>query len=323
MKKAIVTGATGFIGSLLVRKLLQQNIEVLALGRNELKNIDPIRLMMLKGAIYLQLDMCEITMLPKFVKEIGWDTDDSCVFYNVAWGGKSKLSDLDIDAQFRNVVWSVNAVRTAKILNCKKFIHIGSMEEAFTTKYLALDHNVNSEYNRHVIYSLAKMTSKKYLKLIAQQEKISLIFATNSHVMGSNDNKDSFLQVTLQKLITGDDLIFSDGNQIFDVISVSDVATAYVLIGQHGKNQRDYWVGSGQPRRLREYVEIMAALYPSGKELQFGKLSYNDISLVEEDFSIELLSHDVGFTPLQTFEETVHELYAWLTKDVLALESRE
>lgn len=320
MKKAIVTGATGFVGSVLVRELLRQGIEVLALGRREQKDINSMRFMMLKGATYLQLDMCEIALLPKLVKEIDWNADDSCVFYNVAWSGKLRLSDLDTDAQFRNVVWSVNAVRAAKILNCQKFIHVGSMEEAFTAKYLDLDHNTNSEYNRHVIYSLAKMTSKKYLKLIAQQEKISLIFTTNSHVMGPNDDKDSFLQVTLQKLINGDDLIFSDGNQIFDVISVNDVATAYVLIGKNGKDQRDYWIGSGKPRRLREYVEIMATLYPSGKALQFGKLPYNDISLVKEDFSITLLVHDVDFTPLQTFEETVHELYGWLTKDRRALE---
>jgi nucleoside-diphosphate-sugar epimerase len=314
MKKAIVTGATGFIGSVLVRKLLQHNIEVLALGRKAQKDVDPKRFVMLAGAIYLQLDMCEIDFLPELVKEIGWNADDSCVFYNVAWGGSSGLSDLDIDAQLKNVVWSANAVRAAKILNCKKFIHVGTMEEAFTSKYLTLDFNTNSEYNRHVIYSVAKMTAKKILKLVSRQEKINLIFATNSHVMGPNDDKDSFLQVTLKKLINGDDLIFSAGNQIFDVISVGDLASAYLLIGEDGKPHSDYWVGSGQPRRLREYVEIMAGLYPSGKALQFGKLPYNDISLTKEDLSIELLSQDTGFKPAQTYEETVHELYIWLTK---------
>ena len=117
--------------------------------------------------------------------------------------------------------------------------------------------------------------------------------------MGPNDDKDSFLQVTLRKLINGDDYTFSTGEQMFDVISVNDCARAFRLIGEYGKAHKEYWVGSGQPRRLKEYVEIMFSLYPSEKELQFGKMPYNDISLMEEDFSIELLSQDTGYKPIQ------------------------
>ena len=313
MKKAIVTGATGFIGSLLVKTLLDHNVEVLALGRKENNKIDPKRSLMLEGSTYLQLDMSKIDLLADLANEIGWNTEDSCVFYNVAWGGNLSLSDLNIAAQHKNVAWSANAIRIAKTLNCEKFVHVGTMEEAFTNAYLSLDFNTNTEYNRHVIYSVAKITSKKILKVISRQEKIDLIFATNSHVMGANDDKDSFLQVTLQKLINGDELIFSAGSQIFDVISVCDLTRAYYLIGKHGKHHMDYWVGSGQPRPLMEYVEIMANLYPSGKELQFGKMPYNDISLNLEDFSIESLTMDTGFKPEKTYEDNVHDLYDWLT----------
>ena len=112
--------------------------------------------------------------------------------------------------------------------------------------------------------------------------------------MGPNDYRDSFLRVTLKKLIDGDDLIFSTGEQMFDVISVHDCVNAYLLIGKNCNSSKEYWVGTGQPRRLREYVEIMANLYPSTKKLQFGKLPYNDISLKKEDFSIKLLSLDTS-----------------------------
>lgn len=298
----------------MVRKLLHNNVEVLALGRKAWQDVDPKRLVELEGLKYVQIDMSEIDSLPEGAKKVGWVFGDSCVFYNFAWGGEAKLSDLDVEAQMKNVAWSANAVRAAKILNCEKFVHVGTMEEAFTSKYLDLDFHTNSEYNRHIIYSVAKMEARNMLKLVSQQYKIDLIVATNSHVMGPNDDKDSFLQLTLKKLINGDDLIFSSGEQIFDVISVSDCASAYLLIGEYGKPHREYWIGSGQSRRLKEYVEIMAGLYPSGKELQFGKLPYNDVSLRKEDFSIELLSQDMGFKPIQTYEDTVHELYRWLTK---------
>ena len=142
---------------------------------------------------------------------------------------------------------------------------------------------------------------------------LDLLFATNSHVMGPADDKDSFLQMTLQKLIDGDDLLFSEGNQIFDCISVGDLANAYYLIGCKGISGSDYWVGSGSPRKLKEYVEIMYNLYPSGKKLQFGKFAYNDISLEYQDFSINLLTKDTGFTPSKSYEQTVKELHTWLS----------
>jgi nucleoside-diphosphate-sugar epimerase len=313
MKTAIVTGATGFIGSVLVRELINDEVHVLALGRKKWKDVDPKRLVQSPFLTYLQIDMSEISNLNILINNIKWDVTDDCVFFNFAWGGSSRLSDLDIEAQMKNVIWSANALKLAAALKCNKFIHVGTMEEAFTSKYLDLDYHTNSEYNRHVIYSVAKLASRNVLKMMSYNLGIDLIVATNSHVMGPNDDKDSFLQVTLEKLIKGDELIFSTGEQIFDVISVTDCARAYHYIGKFGKPFSEYWIGSGNPRRLREYVEIMYSLYPSTKQMQFGMMPYNDISLSLEDFNIQLLINDTGFHHLQSYEDTVHELYNWLS----------
>ncbi len=317
MEKAIVTGSTGFIGSFLVKKLLFHNVQVLALGKKAWREVDPSRLRETEGMNYIQIDMSDIESLPLQIKNIGWDPGTSCVFYNVAWGGIAGLSDLDVEAQMKNVVWAGNAIHVAKKLNCEKFVHIGTMEEVFANRYLDLNYHTNSEYNRHVIHGIAETAARKILKMISREKKIKLIIVSNSHVMGPNDYRDSFLRVTLKKLIDGDDLIFSTGEQMFDVISVHDCVNAYLLIGENGKSYKEYWVGTGQSRRLREYVEIMASLYPSGKELQFGKMPYNDISLMKEDFSIKSLTDDTGFMPSYEYEDAVHELYSWLTENKL------
>ena len=315
MKSAIITGATGFIGSTLVKLLIDNNIKVLALGRKPWTQVDQKRLQPNNILTYCRIDMNEIEMLPERVAESGWIGED-CVFYNFAWGGKSKLSDLEIEHQINNIAWAGNALKVAKKIGCSRFVHVGTMEEAFTSKYLQLDYHKNTEYNRHVVYSVAKMGSRKLLKILAKEEGVDLMIGTNSHVMGPNDDKDSFLQVTLQKLIDGDELIFSTGEQIFDVISAYDCASAYKLIGERGKPHQEYWIGSGEARPLKEYVKIMAKLYPSSQELQFGKFQYNDISLTLEDFSIEKLTEDTGFVPSMSYEETVHQLHNWLTKGI-------
>ncbi len=315
MKSAIITGATGFIGSTLVKLLIESDIKVLALGRKPWAEVDPKRLQQNDLLTYCQVNMEQIESLPQKVEELSWSGKD-CVFYNLAWGGKLRLSDLETEHQVNNIVWSANSLIAAKKVGCSRFVHVGTMEEAFTSKYLQLDFHKNSEYNRHVVYSVAKMGSRNLLKILAKQEGIDLMIGTNSHVMGPNDDKDSFLQVTLQKLIDGDELIFSTGEQIFDVISSFDCARAYQLIGEKGKPHREYWIGSGKARQLKKYVKIMSDLYPSGKELQFGKFEYNDISLRLEDFSIETLTEDTGFTPSKSYEKTVHQLHKWLTEGI-------
>ena len=99
MKSAIITGATGFIGSELVRLLLKSNIKVLALGRKSWDEVDKKRLQSHDCLTYLQLNMNQINLLPQELARLRWSIDD-CVFYNLAWGGKCRLSDLEILSVF-------------------------------------------------------------------------------------------------------------------------------------------------------------------------------------------------------------------------------
>lgn len=313
MKKAIVTGATGFIGAAFVGYLSRRGVEVLALGRKQLNEIREARRIRLRGAKYLQLDMDDISCLPEVLSEMGWKAGSECVFFNLAWGGEQGLSDLNVAAQLRNVTQAVSALEAASQLGCTRFIQVGTMEEAFTQKYLELDYHQHTQYNRHVIYSVAKMAARQAVEVKASQQGMDFIYVLHSHVMGPDDDKDSFLQVTLQKLMRGEELIFSSGEQYFDVISLEDCALGYYLICQKGKPGKTYWVGSGEPQRLREYVERMHALFPSEREMQFGKLPYNDIVLDKEVFSIASLVQDTGYQPTMTYEETVQALHKHLS----------
>lgn len=316
MKKAIVTGATGFIGSAFVEYLTKKNIEVLALGRKEFHSISFLRREKLEGAQYLKLNMSEISLLAKTISDIGWFVDDDCVFFNLAWGGESGLSDLNVAAQMKNVAWSVSALEVSKKIGCRRFIQVGTMEEAFTQKYLELDSRKDTQYNRHVIYSIAKIAARAALEIRSSQLGMDFIYVLHSHVMGPDDDKNSFLQVTLQKLIRCEELIFSTGEQFFDVISVSDCSLGYYLICQRGRPGSHYWVGSGDPRRLKEYVERMYALFPSGLEMEFGKMPYNDIVLEKEVFSISKLVQHTGYKPTMSYEQVVIDLHNYLVKSI-------
>lgn len=312
MNQAIVTGATGFIGSAFVEYLIQQGVNVLALGRKYPVDIQKARWDKLQGSSYIKLCMSSIGDLKFHIENSKFEVGTDCIFFNLAWSGASQLSDLSIEAQLRNVDECVAALETASKVGCCRFIQVGTMEEAFTQRYLELDHNQHSFYNRHVIYSVAKIAARQALEVRASQLGMEFIYVLHSHVMGPNDDKDSFLQMTLLKLIRGDELIFSSGDQYFDVVSLADCALGYYLICQKGIHGKEYWVGSGDPRRLRDYIQRMYALYPSSEKMQFGRLKYNDVVLEKNSFSIASLNEDTGFMPQMTYEQTVKELYDYL-----------
>ena len=87
MKKAIVSGSTGFIGASFVEYLIQTELENGRAGRKRTS----IRLekTKLKGANYLKLDMSRIGALEQEIQGSKWDVGEDCIFFNLAWAGST------------------------------------------------------------------------------------------------------------------------------------------------------------------------------------------------------------------------------------------
>jgi len=314
----IISGATGFIGSHLVKQLIDRNYDVLSLGRKPFNQLTDVVQEKLLHGNYINLDMDSVAKLPELLERntIKFDSTLDRKFFHLAWGGIEKLSCLDIEAQMKNVTRTVNAMAAAKSIGCSTFFHVGSMEEVFTEEYLKLDYKSNSEYNRHVIYAVAKLAAHKAVKIKSKELDLDYIYINHSHVMGPHDSKDSILQVTLENIINGNDMSFSSGEQLWDVVSVHDCVDGFIEIIKKGLPGSKYWVGSGFPNTLKFYIERIFELYPPKGYYSFGSLAYNDIKLPESTFDISKITKDTDYTPKQSFEDAVTELYNHLQERV-------
>ena len=302
--KAIVTGASGFFGSHLVAELINDGFEVAAIGRRNLNDLSNFRKKLLKGSNYFNFDLDFPHRIKTTLKRKGFFGSDLKYFFHLAWGGDKGLSDLNIKAQNKNVIRTLSTYDIAEFLNVDRYIFCGTMEEKWAELYTNLNYKNEKKFNRHVVYALAKITARQALKLRYMDNGPDILFATNSHVMGPGDTRDSFLQVSLKKILNKENISMTSGEPIFDVINVKDCAKAYRLIAKRGKLRTSYWVGSGQPKKLKEYIKIMNSLFPSVK-IKYGALSYDDVYLNKKIFNINKIKLETGFHPSYSFSDTV------------------
>jgi nucleoside-diphosphate-sugar epimerase len=68
--KAIVTGASGFVGSRLVSELIKSGYEVVAIGRRKIQLLSNYRRQLLTNAIYLDCDLNNLDYLTKTLSNL-------------------------------------------------------------------------------------------------------------------------------------------------------------------------------------------------------------------------------------------------------------
>jgi nucleoside-diphosphate-sugar epimerase len=107
------------------------------------------------------------------------------------------------------------------------------------------------------------------------------------------------------------EILMTSGEQNFDTIHVDDCARAYVAITNNGIGGVSYCVGSGHPKKLKEYVMEMLSIFP-GSTIKFGAVELNDEILPLETFDTSKLIEDTGFKSKYSFAESVKQLSRYL-----------
>lgn len=297
MKKAIVTGATGLIASGVVECLLDNEIEVLALGRRDINSSRISHLSSNPKLTYLQIEMAEIEKLPQLLNDINWIPGNECVFYHFAWSGNSRLADGSIQDQFNNVTYSSNAVIVAEELNCKKFVNAGSQEEKFVEGYLKSYWTEQNYHSNMGVYGTAKVTARDMCLLLAYLKKIDYVHTRISVIIEESLETNNYVNSVLKKILKKENFDAPMNHQLFDFISKEDCAKAYYYVGLDGKNKADYFLGSGNPMTLHQFFNEFS-LKVNGEKIDSLEMpSTEKLILEKESFDNSTLINDTGFAP--------------------------
>ena len=298
MKKALVTGANGFVGSALVRELVKNNVEVIALDRDGCNNNIP------ENVRFVAHELSESSKLADIIPDRDID-----VFYHFAWVGSAGPARADTALQLNNAQWTVDCLRVAKDMDCKKFVCAGSIMEHET---ISAAFRQGNKPGAGYIYGSGKLVAHTMCMSVAAQIGIDLCWAKITNAYGAGELSPRFVNTTIRKIINDEPLQFTSGTQNYDFVYIDDVARAFEAIGEYGIANKEYTIGSGNARPLKEFIlEMQNELAPEAKPI-FGDVPFTGVNMPLEAFDTTDIETDCHFKPEISFAEGTRLTMEWI-----------
>lgn len=305
MKTAIVTGANGFIGSALLRELTDRKVKVYAVIKNEKENVDPI-----KDLPGVEIVYCEMDDLKTLPEKIAGQPE---VFYHLAWAGSTGPARADYALQFKNAQWTLDAVNTAKALRCHRFVGAGTLAELDVNAYSPLN---GSTPNAVSCYGAAKIAAHLMSKAQCNAVGVDHLWAYLSNTYGVGNYTSNFVNFASKTMITGKPADFTSGEQPYDFVYVSDIAQGLYCIGDKGKTNYSYYIGSTHPRKLKEFIKEIRDEIDPNITLNLGAVPFNGVRQPAEVFDCSALVEDTGYRPRVEFSDGIKKTVAWLRQQI-------
>lgn len=301
MKRIVVTGATSMIGTALIEECLKHDVEIYAVVRKTSAKTGRLpvheRLHLVEG------DLDDLASLSERVPK-GCDT-----FYHIAWGYTGENRNRSTELQAKNIFYTLEAVKTAYAIGCRRFIGAGSQAE-----YGPMDvEKISPDSPTHPTtpYGAAKLSAAQLSMMLCKELGLEWIWPRIFSVYGIYEKETTMIASGLRKMLVGEKTEFTPAEQRWDYLYGKDAGRAYYLIGEKGKGGSVYCVGSGQARPLRRYIEKMAEM-TGAKETGIGARPYPEGAVMNLCADIESLTRDTGFLPNYTFEEGIGETIRWI-----------
>ncbi len=301
MKRIVVTGATSMIGVALIEECLRHDIEIYAVVRSSSGKAGRLPL-----SDKIHLTDCSLEDLSDLPGRIpgGCDT-----FYHIAWGNTGEARNKSTELQSRNIFYTLQAVRAAAELGCRRFIGAGSQAEYGPMDVEKI--SPDSPVNPSTPYGASKLAAGHLAGMLCRELGMECIWPRIFSVYGKYEKETTMVASGLRKMLAGEPTEFTPAMQRWDYLYSRDAGRAFYLIGEKGKGGSVYCVGSGQARPLKEYIEEMAALTGAGKP-GIGAKPYPPGAVMNLCADIGTLTGDTGFIPEYTFEQGIRETIEWI-----------
>ncbi|UCB56944.1 MAG: SDR family NAD(P)-dependent oxidoreductase [Candidatus Omnitrophota bacterium] len=300
-KKVLVTGATGFIGSHLVKKLVStgSNVHIFARRNSKFWRIDDIA-----SKIHVHtIDLNESSKLHREVLDIRPDIVYHLAAYGVNYNEREPqlLFNTNVSATV-SLLEALSECNVSKLLiagSCFEYGNIsGSIDEG-----MPLD-PVN-------LYGVSKAAEAMVTKIIAKKYGIPYIVCRPFGVYGPYESPNRIIPYVLLSIMDGKPLKLTGGKQLRDYTYVEDIAEAFIKASASKAENQIINICSGIPIELKKLVNKAIEVAGVEPDIEWGALSYRPdetLSLVGDNLSAKTILKWEPKTPLR---EGLNKTYEW------------
>ena len=296
MKKVIITGANGFIGSSLIKKMVANNVEVVAVDITFAGDRLPATDLITK--IEPGVDAALADKIP---------AGEYDAFYHLAWRGVNGAEKADPTVQLANIQMAVDCANICKKLSVKKYLCAGTVAENATFSLSNLQQTSGG-----MIYGVAKhacrLIVEDYCKNIGQ----NFVWMQFSNIYGVGNKTGNLVSYTLGELMAGKEATFSPALQPYDFIYVEDLIEAVYRLGANETKKAFYYIGSGSPRILKNYLLRIGELVGYADKVGIGIRPDDGIKYSMDMFCNKDLVEAVGEYVSTDFDNGINKTIAWL-----------
>ncbi len=305
-RRVLLTGATGFVGANLARRLLQEGHDVHLLVRPgyaawRIKEIRPhVRLH--------SAPLTHPTLIQRSVKKIRPDW----IFHLAAYGAYS--SQNDAPAMIQTNILGMNTLLEACIHNgFEAFVNTGSSSEYGYQPHAPSEADIPEPNS---LYAVTKLSATQLCRYVARKHKLHIPTLRLYSVYGPYEEPTRLIPTLLVRGLKGKLPPLVDPRIARDFIFVEDVIEAYLQAAS--KKSREwgaiYNVGTGVQTSLRQVVEVVRKLLPIEQKPRWSTMpnrSWDTRTWVANSRKIQSQLH---WSAKTSFKQGLVETLEWLRK---------
>ena len=290
----LLTGATGFLGSHILDKLVKNDYNVAILKRSW---SDTWRINHLLDKIKV-FDL-DLTSLEKIFQSVKPE-----YIIHLATSYSKFDSDVDMNNMRKaNILFPVELLEVGVKYGLKGFINTGTFFEYDCSQQPINEDSPISPFN---LYAQTKLDFELILKSYSEEININTFRIFSPY--GERDN-NKLIPMLIQKALSKQIIQLSDGMQKLDFIYASDVADAYsealkvMILKEKLGSYNVYNLGSGTPISVREIVSVVEQNLGEHINVVWGNPSTVDIPIAYADLT--KIKKELSWIPSYSIHEGI------------------
>ena len=322
-RNILITGGAGFIGSHLVKLLVNKypdyniiNMDVLTYAGN-LENLKDIEHK--ENYSFVKCDICDF----KKVKQVFVDYKIDSVIHLAAESHVDRSIEDPFSFAQTNVMGTLSLLQVAKAywngnLTDKLFYHV-STDEVYGSLGKERFFTETTKYDPHSPYSASKASSDHFVRAFHDTYGLPVVISNCSNNYGSYQFPEKLIPLFINNIVNNNPLpVYGKGENVRDWLFVNDHARAIDVVFHKGKLGDTYNIGGFNEWKNIDLIKLMIKTVDRMLAREEGS-SEKLITYVTDRAGHDLryaidsskLKNELGWEPSLQFEEGIEKTVKW------------